>query len=104
MLASGDLNLLELGGDGLLDLLGLLGIGDDEGVEELAAADLELSELALGAELHVALDLNVAGVLAGADGEEFLKVLDLTGHGEVECKPNIINIKEEAKDKMCVNK
>lgn len=80
MLASGHLNLLELGGDGLLDLGGLLGIGDDEGVQELAATDLELGELALGAELHVALNLDVAGILAGADGEELLKVLDLTGH------------------------
>ena len=80
MLAGGDVNLLELGGDGLTDLEGLLAIGDDEGVEELAAADLELGELALGADLDVGLDLDVAGVLAGADGEELLKVLDLTGH------------------------
>ena len=83
MLAGGDVDLLELGGDGLADLEGLLAIGDDEGVEELAAADLELGELALGAGLDVGLDLDVAGILAGADGEELLKVLDLTGHVEV---------------------
>jgi hypothetical protein len=67
-------HLLHGGVNGLLDLVSLLLVGNDEGVQELAAADLELSHG--GVLLH----LDAAGVLAGANGEELLKVLNLTRH------------------------
>ena len=72
--AGGDLNLLDGGVDGLLDLGSLLLVSDDKGVEVLGAADLKLGGVS------VLLDLDVTDVLAGADGEELLKVLDLAGH------------------------
>lgn len=67
--ASSDLDLLDGGVDGLLDLGSLLLVSNDEGVEELAAADLELGGV------NVLLDLDVTDVLAGADGEEPLRSL-----------------------------
>lgn len=59
---------------GVLDLVGLLLVLDDEGVQVAAAPDLELR---LG---RVLLHLDVAGILAAAHGEELLQVLDLTRH------------------------
>ena len=79
----GDDNLLEVGVDGLLDAFGALLVGDGEGVEEAAAADLELGGLGGlrgGGGLGGLLDLQVLSVLAGADLQEFLEVLNFTGH------------------------
>ena len=85
----GDDDLLEVGVDGLLDAFGALLVGDGEGVEEARAANLELGGLrslgGLGAggggSLGGLLDLEVASVLAGADLQEFLEVLNFTRHG-----------------------
>ena|SRR3989338_8699713 len=84
----GDDDLLEVGVDGLLDAFGALLVGDGEGVEEARAANLELGGLrslgGLGAggggSLGGLLDLEVASVLAGADLQEFLEVLNFTRH------------------------
>ena len=72
--ALGHQDLLDGGVDGLLQLLGLLLVVQDKGVQELGAADLELGGIL------VLLDLDVAGVLAGGDVQELLEVLDLLGH------------------------
>lgn len=72
--ASGDQHLLHRGVDGLLDLVGLLLVGNHQSVKVLAAADLELGQAS------VLLHLDAASVLAGADGEKLLQVLDLAGH------------------------
>ena len=69
-------NLLHGRVDGTLDLLGLLLVVYDQGVEVAAAAHLELGRI------RVLLDLHAPCVLAGADGEELLQRLDLTGHDE----------------------
>lgn len=74
MAAGSDQNLLHVVVDGLLDLAGLLLVSDHQGVQVLAAADLELGDLV------VLLHLDAAGILAGADGEELLQVLDFARH------------------------
>ena len=74
MAAGSDQHLLHVLVNGLLDLAGLLLVSDHQGVQVLAAADLELGDLL------VLLHLDAAGVLAGADGEELLQVLDFTRH------------------------
>ena len=88
----GDDDLLQVGVDGLLDAFSALLVSDGEGVEEAAAADLELGGGGLsllvggggegggGASLGGLLDLEVAGILAGAELQEFLQVLNFTGH------------------------
>lgn len=52
--------------EGLLELIGLLGVLQDEGVQVALAADLELD----GRGLLAALDASRAGVLAAADLDE----------------------------------
>lgn len=53
-------------GEGLLELVGLLGVLEDKGVKVALAADLELD----GRGLLAALDASRAGVLAAADLDE----------------------------------
>lgn len=53
-------------GEGLLELVGLLGVLEDKGVQVALAADLELD----GRGLLAALDASRAGVLAAADLDE----------------------------------
>lgn len=62
--------------EGLLELIGLLGILEDKGVEVTLAADLELDSGGLLA----ALDASRAGVLAAADLDEVLDVGDFSWH------------------------
>lgn len=62
--------------EGLLELIGLLGILEDKGVEVTLAADLELD----GGGLLAALDASRAGVLAAADLDEVLDVGDFSWH------------------------
>ena len=89
----GDDDLLQVGVDGLLDAFSALLVTDGEGVEEARAADLELGGGGLGGtllgggasgggSLGGLLDLEVAGILAGADLQEFLEVLNFTRHDE----------------------
>lgn len=66
---------LEAGGQGLLQLLGLLLVGNLEGVQEPGAPDLELDVLG------VLLDLDALGVLAPGLQEEVLDLLDFARHG-----------------------
>ena len=62
--------------EGLLELIGLLGILEDKGVKVTLAADLELD----GGGLLAALDASRAGVLAAADLDEVLDVGDFSWH------------------------
>ena len=62
--------------EGLLELVGLLGILEDKGVKVTLAADLELD----GRGLLAALDASRAGVLAAADLDEVLDVGDFSWH------------------------
>jgi hypothetical protein len=87
----GDDDLLQVGVDGLLDAFSALLVSDGVGVEEAGAANLELGGSGLdgallgggasdGGSLGGLLDLEVASILAGADLQEFLEVLDFTRH------------------------
>merc|ERR1712137_842993 len=65
---------VEARGQGLLELVGLVGVSNAEGVEVLGAADLELG--------HVArlLDLDGPGILPPGGKEEVLDLVDLLRH------------------------
>lgn len=63
---------VESGGQRLLELVGLLGVGDDESVEVARAAHLELGHSAGGL-----LDAHGAGILAAGREEEVLDLVDL---------------------------
>jgi hypothetical protein len=65
----------EAGGQGLLQLVGLVGVEDGQGVEVLGAPHFELDDI-LGA-----LDLDAPGVLAPGREEEVLDLVDLLRHG-----------------------
>ena len=66
---------LEAWRKGLLQLLGLFTIVDDEGVEVSAASDLELGHVVL-----VLLDLNRLGVLSARGQEKILDFFDFLRH------------------------
>lgn len=70
------LHLLDLQawGQRLLQLLGLLLVGDDQCVQEARASDLELGVVG------VLLDLDGVGVLPAGGHQELLDLLDFTGH------------------------
>jgi len=65
---------LETRGQRLLQLLGLLLVGDLQGVQEPGASDLELGVVG------VLLDLDALGVLPARLQQEVLDLLDLTRH------------------------
>ena len=60
-------------GQRLLELVGLVGVGNAQGVEVAAAADLELGHLA------ALLDLHGGGILPPGGEEELLNLLNLLG-------------------------
>lgn len=63
-------------GQGLLQLISLVGVEDAQGVQVLGAPDFELDDI-LGA-----LDLDAPGVLAPGRQEEVLDFVDLLRHGD----------------------
>lgn len=65
----------EAGGQGLLQLVGLVRVEDGQGVEVLGAAYFELDDI-LGA-----FDLDTPGVLAPGGEQEVLDLADLLRHG-----------------------
>ena len=66
----------EAGGKRLLQLVGLVGVEDAQGVEVLAAPDFELDYIL------AALDLDAPGVLAAGREQEVLDLVDLLPHGD----------------------
>ena len=66
----------EAGGKRLLQLVGLVGVEDTQGVEVLAAPDFELDYIL------AALDLDAPGVLAAGREQEVLDLVDLLPHGD----------------------
>ena len=64
----------ETGRERLLQLVGLVGVEDAQGVEVLAAPDFELHHIL------AALDLDAPGVLAPGREQEILDLIDLLAH------------------------
>jgi hypothetical protein len=76
LLLAGDVGELQVGGKALLELLGLVVVLENQGVEVLLAADLELDVVGL----LVLLDPGGGSVLPAADLDELLNVGDLLRH------------------------
>ena len=72
----GDVHDLEGWGQALLKLVGLVGVLQDQRVEEAVASDLELDLLGLA----VALNAGGGGILAPGNFNELLNVGDLARH------------------------
>ena len=68
---------LKTWGQGLLQLLGLLLVGDLQGVQEARTTDLELNVIG------VLLYLDALGILPPGFQEEILDLLDFTRHGGI---------------------
>ena len=72
----------------MLQLLGLLLVFDDEGVEESGASNLEFGAL------RVLLDLDTLGILSPGLQEEILDFFDFTRHFDGESSLAICLLKE----------
>merc|ERR550534_92392 len=75
---------LETRGQRLLQLLGLLLVGDLKGVEEARAADLELDVV------RVLLYLDALGILPPGLQKEILDLLDFTRH----CETSLVEVNQ----------